>query len=105
MIARRGFLAGMLAAAAAPAFVRSGVLMPSRALILPATLSEVELNPFSPLSYNDVIVSPFRIKAPDDWDERIASSGVMHGHRFAAQSWSNTDADSWVTTTTKKMIL
>lgn len=33
MIARRGFLLGMLAAAAAPAIVRSGVLMPVKPVI------------------------------------------------------------------------
>lgn len=33
---RRSFLAGILASCAAPAFVRSGVLMPVKSLILPS---------------------------------------------------------------------
>lgn len=33
MIARRGFLAGILAAGVAPMFIKSGILMPSKALV------------------------------------------------------------------------
>lgn len=35
IIKRRSFLAGMLAAAAAPAFIKAGVLMPSKAIVAP----------------------------------------------------------------------
>jgi hypothetical protein len=40
---RRGFLGAMLAAAAAPAFVKAGVLMPVRKIIVPPTLTAAPL--------------------------------------------------------------
>lgn len=40
---RRGFLAGMLAACAAPAVVKAGILMPSRGIIVPQLIPQVIL--------------------------------------------------------------
>lgn len=49
---RRGFLQGILGAAVAPVFIRAEILMPTRSIILPPTLSsrafdEIEVVPWS----------------------------------------------------------
>ena len=41
---RRGFLAGILAAASAPAIVRIGSLMPVRSIVIPTTAEVVAVN-------------------------------------------------------------
>jgi hypothetical protein len=58
VIGRRGFLAGILAAGVAPAFVGSSVLMPVRRIILPTSgIDLIESLQF----INDEVVRAFRI--------------------------------------------
>ena len=44
MIGRRGFIAGILGACAAPAIVRSGVLMPVRTIWTPPWPQTIDVN-------------------------------------------------------------